>query len=310
MDKQAKIYVAGGQTLVGEAILRQLASQGYEQIVGLPGQEPDLTHAESVHEFFAQHRPDYVFLAAGKSGGIQANQTYPATLMLDNLLVACHVIRAAHAYQTRKLLYLASSCSYPRHSPQPMPVEALLTGILEPTNESYAVAKLAGIKLCEAYRKQYGSDFVVGIPANPFGLGDDFSLEDSHVIPALIRKMHEAKTQGQSSVTLWGTGTPRREFIFADDLADACLFVMEHYSDLMPLNLGGGTDLSIRELAEVIQTVVGFTGELCFDPSKPDGMPLKALDSSPLLALGWQAKTSLELAIAETYRWWLQNGAF
>lgn len=307
MDKQAKIYVAGGQTLVGEAILRQLANQGYGNIVGQPGQEPELTDVRSVDDFFAQHRPAYVFLAAGKSGGIQANQTYPATLMLDNLLVACHVIHAAHRHSVSKLLYLASSCSYPRNSPQPMQVESLLTGTLEPTNESYAVAKLAGIKLCEAYRKQYGSDFIVGIPANPFGIGDDFSLEDSHVIPALIRKMHEAKLQGESQVTLWGTGIPRREFIFADDLADACLFVMGHYSDLSPINLGGGTDLSIRELAAVIKTVVGFTGDLCFDATKPDGMPLKALNSNPLLALGWQAKTSLEEAITETYRWWLQN---
>ncbi len=307
MDKHAKIYVAGGQTLVGAAILRQLAHQGYDSIVGLPGQEPDLTNAQSVDQFFTQHCPEYVFLAAGKSGGIQANQTYPATLMLDNLLIACNTIQSAHRHHVQKLLYLASSCSYPRNSPQPMQVESLLTGTLEPTNESYAVAKLAGMKLCEAYRKQYGSNFIVGIPANPFGIGDDFSLEESHVIPALIRKMHEAKGKGESSVTLWGTGTPRREFIFADDLADACLFVMKHYSDLTPINLGGGTDVSIRELAELIKTVVGFTGDLCFDSNKPDGMPLKALDASPLLVLGWQAKTSLQAAIAETYRWWLQN---
>ena len=306
MERHSKIYVAGGQTLVGAAILRQLERQGYPNIVGRPGEEPELTDATQVDAFFARTAPDYVFLAAGKSGGIGANQKYPAELMLDNLLVECHVIHNAYHYGVKKLLYLASSCSYPKHCPQPMRVESLLTGPLEPTNEAYAVAKIAGIKLCQAYRQQYGVNFIVGIPANAFGPGDDFSLEDSHVIAALIRKMHEAKELDLESVDIWGTGTPRREFIFADDLADACIFIMCEYDSSEPINIGGGSDLSIRKLAELIKEVVGYPGELRFDTSKPDGMPLKVLDSSKLKEMGWQPRTPFRSALSVTYDWFLQ----
>jgi GDP-L-fucose synthase len=307
MEKQAKVYVAGGETLIGAAILRQLERQGYVNIVGRPGEEPDLTDATKVDAFFARTAPDYVFLAAGRSGGIGANQKYPAELMLDNLLVECHVIHSAYRHGVKKLLYLASSCCYPKHCPQPMSVESLLTGPLEPTNEAYAVAKIAGIKLCQAYRQQYGVNFIVGIPANVFGPGDDFSLEDSHVIAALIRKMHEAKVLGAESVEIWGTGTPRREFIFADDLADACIFAMREYNDAEPINLGGGTDLSIAELAELVKEVVGYRGKLRFDTSKPDGMPLKALDSNRLMAMGWRPATPFRIALTETLNAYLQT---
>lgn len=304
MDKKSKIYVAGGETLIGAALLRQLQQQQYTNVIS-PHLEPPLTDGKLVAEFFAEHQPEYVFLAAGKSGGILANQRYPAELMLDNLLVECHVIPSASANGVKKLLYLASSCSYPKLAPQPIQVESLLTGSLEPTNEAYAVAKIAGIKLCQAYRQQYGANFVAGIPANGFGLGDDFSLENSHVIPALIRKMHAAKIKGDRSVEIWGTGTPRREFIFADDLADACIFVMDKYDDQAPINIGGGTDVSIAELAELVKQVVDYPGELHFDASKPNGMMLKALDSAPLLAMGWQPQTDLTSALSATYNWFL-----
>lgn len=301
MKKDAKIYVAGGETLIGSAILRQLEVQGYHNIIGKPPEEPNLTQSEKVKAFFEEYHPEYVFLAAGKSGGIQANQKYPAELMLDNLLVECHVIDSAYRSGVKKLLYLASSCSYPKHCPQPMQVESLMTGSLEPTNEAYAVAKIAGIKLCQAYCHQYGANFITGIPANAFGPGDDFSLEESHVIPALIRKMHEAKIESAESVEIWGTGTARREFILAEDLADACLFIMDKYEEKIPINIGGGLDLSIKELAELIKDAVGYQGLLRFDTSKLDGMPLKALDSSKLNSMGWQPKTSFQVALSVTY---------
>ena len=307
MKKDAKIYVAGGETLLGSAILRQLEVQGYQNVIGKPPEEPNLTHGEKVKAFFEWYRPEYVFLAAGKSGGIQANQKYPAELMLDNLLVECHVIDNAYRYGVKKLLYLASSCSYPKHCTQPMQVESLMTGSLEPTNEAYAVAKIAGIKLCQAYCQQYGANFITGIPANAFGPGDDFSLEESHVIPALIRKMHDAKMARAESVEIWGTGTARREFILADDLADACLFIMDKYEEKIPINIGGGLDLSIKELAELIKDAVGYGGILRFDTSKPDGMALKALDSSKLSSMGWQPKTSFQGAVSLTYDWFLND---
>jgi len=306
LDKQSRIYVAGAEALIGAALVRQLDRQGYRNLVGQPGDAPDLADGAQVDAFFARTKPEFVFFAAGKSGGIRANQKYPADLMIDNLLAACHVIQAAHRHGVKKLLYLASSCSYPKHCPQPMRVESLLTGPLEPTNEAYAVAKLAGLKLCQAYRQQHGANFICGIPADAFGPGDDFSPEDSHVVPALIRRMHEAKLAHAASVEIWGTGSPRREFIFADDLADACLFAMRHYDGPEPLNLGGGSNLSIKELAETIQAVVGFAGELRFDTSKPDGMPLKGLDSSRLLALGWRPQTPFRDALEATYQWFLR----
>ena len=307
MDKSDRIYVAGGQSTIGAALLRQLGHQGYSNVIGARGEEPDLTDAAQVEGFFAKTAPEYVFVAAGKSSGIEGNRKHPAELMLDNLLVECNVIHSAYRHGVKKLLYLASSCCYPKHCPQPMRVESLLTGPLEATNEAYAVAKIAGIKLCQAYRQQYGVPFIVGIPANVFGPGDDFSLEDSHVIPALIRKMHAAKTSGVPSVMMWGTGTPRREFIFADDLADACLFVMQEYDGAEPINLGGGIDLSIAELAELVKEVVGYPGELHFDTSRPDGMPLKALDSSRLIAMGWRPATPFRDALSATCAWFRET---
>lgn len=297
--------MAGARTFIGAALLCQLERQGYSNVISARGEEPDLTDAARVDDFFAKTAPAYVFLAAGKSGGIGANQKYPAELLLDNLLVECHVVHSAWRHRVRKLLYLASSCSYPRQCPQPMREEALLTGPLEPTNEAYAIAKIAGIKLCESYRKQYGANLISGIPANVFGPGDDFGLEDSHVIAALMRKMHEAKMRRQSSVYIWGSGSPRREFIYVDDLADACIFLMEAYDAPQPINIGSGSDVSIRELAGLIQEVVGYPGQLQFDPSKADGMPVKLLDSSRLNALGWRAKMSMQSALSATYAWFL-----
>jgi GDP-L-fucose synthase len=305
LDKDVRIYVAGSATLIGAALLSRLQLDGYSDVVG-DAPELDLTDERAVAAFFLAARPDYVFLAAGRSGGIAANQRYPAELMRDNLLVACNVIHNAWLHGVRKLVYLASSCSYPRLSPQPIPEEAVLTGPLEPTNEAYALAKIAGIKLCEAYRRQYGVCFVSAIPANAFGPGDDFNLEESHVIAALIRKMHEAKIHDRAEVDVWGSGAARREFIFADDLADACVFVMNHYEGAGPINLGAGADLSIRELAEAIRQTVGYAGRLRFDATKPDGMPRKALDSRKLYRLGWRAEAVFEDALAQTYAWYLR----
>ncbi|MFQ5828080.1 MAG: GDP-L-fucose synthase family protein [Candidatus Methylomirabilia bacterium] len=307
MHKLAKIYIAGTETLAGAAILRALERQGYRNIVGMPGEEPELTDSAEVDAFFARTAPEYVFLPGGRSGGIGANQKYPADLIRHNLLVECHVIHSAHRHGVKKLLHLASSCSYPKHCPQPMHVESLMTGPLERTNEPYAVAKLAGIKLCQAYHQQYGANFTSGIPADAFGPGDDFSAEDSHVIPALIRKTHEAKTHRATSVDLWGTGAPRRQFIFVDDLADACIHVMRNYDDPEPINLGGEPDISIKQLAQLIKEVVGYPGELRFDTSKPDGMPVKVLDSSKLAELGWRPKMPFRAALVATFEWYLKH---
>lgn len=293
--------MAGGQTLIGSAILRELDRRGHRNVVGRGGEEPNLLDASAVEAFFARTGPEYVFVAAGRSGGIGANQKNPANLMLDNLLTECHLIHSAHRHGARKLLYLASSCCYPKLCPQPMRVESLLDGPLEPTSEAYALAKIAGIKLCQAYRAQHDAPFVSAIPADAFGPGDDFSAEDSHVVAALVRKIHEAKLRGAESVELWGTGTPRRELLYAEDLAEACLLVMREYDGIEPINIGSGSDLSIRELAELIQDVVGYRGSLRFDPSRPDGMPFKALDSSPLRAMGWRPRTAPRAALAATY---------
>lgn len=306
MEKHAKIYVAGGETLLGAAILDELEGQGYTNLVGRSEKGPELTDATQVDDFFARTVPEYVFLAAGKSGGIGANQKYPAELIRDNLLVECHVIHSAYRYGAKKLLYLASSCCYPKHCPQPMRVESLMTGPLEPTNEAYAISKITGIQLCQAYRKQYGVKFITGIPGDTFGPGDDFSLEDSHVVAALIRKINEAKAAGAKSVEIWGTGNPRREFVFVGDLAGACIFAMNQYDDLKPINLGGdGSGISIRELAELIKEVIGYRGELSFDPTRPDGMPLKILDSTELSEMGWRLRTPIRSALSATYEWYL-----
>lgn len=302
MDRNARIFVAGGSTLIGAALLRILASQSYTNVVGTPPGEPELCSRQEVDSFFSRFRPEYVLFAAGKSGGIEANRLFPADLILDNLLSECHVIDAAHRHGVKKLLYVGSSCSYPKLCPQPMRVESLMTGPLEPTNDAYATAKIAGIKLCQAYARQHAANFISGIPANAFGIEDDFSPAGGHVIPALIGKFHKAKVESHPAVSIWGTGTPRREFIFADDLAEACLFVMREYNDAQtPINLGCGDDLSIRETAELIRDVVGYTGELNFDATKPDGMPLKSLDSTPLIRLGWRPGTPLVEALQKTY---------
>jgi GDP-L-fucose synthase len=307
VNRTARIYVAGGDTLIGAALLDHLRAAGHDQLVGAPPDEPDLTAAGQVEDFFAEARPEYVFLAAGRSGGIQANLAMPAALMLHNLLVTSHVVHAAHVYGVRKLLFLASSCSYPRHAPQPLRAESLMTGALEPTSEAYATARLAGIALCQAYRRQYGSSFVTAIPANPFGPHDDFSPENAHVLPALLRKVYNAKVRGEPEVVVWGTGTPRREFLYAKDLAEACLCVMTRYDGPDPINLGGGAVLSIAEAARAVAEVVGYRGQLCFDPARPDGAPLKALDATPLFGLGWRPRTPFRAALEETYAWFLQH---
>jgi GDP-L-fucose synthase len=299
------IYVAGAKTLIGAAIARKLSEQGFTNIIG--EDEPDLTNANAVDQYFGERKPNYVFLAAGKSGGIEANRYYPATLMLDNLLVECHVIQSAFQAGVQRLLYLASSCSYPKYCNQPMSVESLMSGSLETTNEAYAVAKIAGIKLCQAYKQQYGVNYIVGIPGNAFGPNDDFDLENAHVIPALIHRMHKAKEMNQKTVTVWGTGTPRREFVFSDELADACVFVMEAYDGLEPINLGSGKDFSIAELAEYVKDTVGYRGQIEYDHTRPDGMPLKALDSNPLLKVGWQPDIDFNTALSITYKWFLEH---
>jgi len=307
LKETSRIYVAGGQTLLGAALRERLRAGGFDHLVGEPPREPDLNCPRQVEDFFAAERPEYVFLAAGASGGIRANQAYPACLMRDNLLAVVHVIHAAHCYKTSKLLYLASSCSYPRLAAQPMRVESLMTGPLEPTNEAYAMAKLSGLVLCQAYRRQYGAPFIAAIPANAFGPHDDFSAEDSHVIPGLIRKFHEALCRCENEIRVWGSGRPRREFIYSRDLADACLFVMRNYEADKPINLGGGQDLSIAETADAIASVVGYRGQVSFDRSQPDGMPLKSLDAEPLRKLGWTPSTPFPTALAETYDWFLHS---
>ena len=307
MNRDARIYVAGGNTLLGAALIERLQTDGCRNLVGLPPDQPDLTVSGQVEDFFGEARPEFVFLAAGQSGGIGRNQAQPAALMLDNLLSASHVIHAAHTHDVCKLLYVGSACCYPRDAPQPMRIESLMTGPLEQTNAAYATAKLAGLQLCAAYRRQCGARFITAIPANPFGPHDDFSEEGGHVIPALLRRTHEAKQRSDSELTVWGTGTPRREFIPAPDLADACMFVMQHYEEAEPINLGGGMDLSIAELAQVIADVVGFRGRIRFDATKPDGMLRKVLDSTPLRALGWRPATNFRTALAETYAWFLQH---
>jgi GDP-L-fucose synthase len=302
----ARVFVAGGLTLIGAAVLERLRRSD-ATIVGAPPAEPDLTDAQAVEDFFAESSPEYVILAAGKSGGIRANQLYPATLMRDNLLVATHVLDAARRHGVRRLLYLASSCCYPRLAAQPLRIESLSTGPLESTNEAYATAKVAGLVLCRAYGEEYGVDFVSAIPANSFGPGDDFSPEGSHVIPGLMRRMYEAKQRGDSAFPIWGTGQAQREFVYAPDLADACLFVLSHYPEGGPINLGGGANRSIADVAHTIADVVDYRGRLIFDRSKPDGMPLKGLDSSPLQALGWQPVTDFRQALSLTYDWFLHN---
>lgn len=302
-----RIYVAGHRGLVGSALLRRLKLEGFSDVITRTSKELDLRDQNAVDSFFAAEAPEVVILAAAKVGGIVANSTYPADFLYDNLVIASNAIHAAHRHGVRKLLNLGSSCIYPRLAPQPLKEEYLLTGPLETTNRAYAVAKIAAIELCDAYRAQYGNDFISAMPTNLYGPGDNYDLQNSHVLPALIRKLHEAKGSGLPTVTVWGSGTPRREFLHTDDLADACLFLLEHVSIPGPINVGTGRDISIRELAQVIAEVVGFRGEFLFDTSKPDGTPRKLLDVGLLEGLGWQAKTDLREGIQDAYAWFRAN---
>ncbi len=308
MHLHARVFVAGAgnpetpATMAGRALLRRLRASGFTELVGADNNEPDLLDRRAVDRFFAHTRPEYVFVVAGKTAGIVGNLRSPADLMIDNLLIAGHVIPAAWQHGVTKLLYLSSSCTYPRIASHPLAVSSLWTGPLEPTSAAYAVAKLAGLALCDASRRQFGTPFIGAIGADAYGPGDDFDPENSHVVGALIRRLHEAKIAGSSSVEVWGSGTPRREFIYVDDLADACIFAMRHYDGADPINLGTGMSTSIAELAETVRHVVGYAGELKFDRTKPDGMPFKGLDSGPLRALGWQPRVDLREGLNLTYQ--------
>lgn len=301
MNLDSKIYVAGHNGMVGSAIVRALRAGGYTNLVMRSSSELDLRHQGEVNDFFLSERPEYVFLAAAKVGGILANNTYRAEFLYDNLMIESNVIHAAYKNDVEKLLFLGSSCIYPKMAPQPLKEEYLLTGPLEYTNEPYAIAKIAGIKLCDAYRDQYGADFISVMPTNLYGPNDNYDLKTSHVLPALLRKFIEAKRNGDPSVTMWGTGSPKREFLHVDDLADACLFLMESYSDSGFVNIGTGEDISIRNLAELIRDIVGYEGEITHDTSKPDGTPRKLMDVSKLNQLGWSASISLRDGIQKVF---------
>jgi GDP-L-fucose synthase len=309
MKRDARVFVAGGTTLPGRALIDLLRAENFTHLVGVGPDEPDVTDAAGTESFFAAARPEFVFLCAGKSGGIGLNRACPVELMRDNLLATTSVLHAAYRTGTAKLLYLASSCAYPKHAPQPLAVAALGTGQMEPTSEAYATAKFAGWKLCDAYRREYGCKFVTGFPANAFGPHDDFGADSGHVIPALIRRAHEAKLRGDRELVVWGTGTPRREFIYSRDLARACLFVAQNYDGDPPINLGSGTDLDIAEVARAVADVVGFRGRIRFDATRPDGAALKALDSTPLHEMGWRAEVDFRAAVAATYDWFLHHRA-
>jgi GDP-L-fucose synthase len=304
----ARIYVAGHTGLVGSALVRRLRAAGHENLLTPARSELDLTVADQVNDFFREERPEYVFLAAARVGGIMANSTFPVEFLRENLLIQLNVLHAAAAeVGVERLLFLGSSCIYPKHAPQPMKEEHLLTGPLEPTNEPYSIAKIAGIKLCQAYARQHGADFISVMPTNLYGPGDNFDLQTSHVLPALLRKFHEAREEGHPEVEIWGTGTPRREFMHVDDLADACLFLLQHATPPDLINVGVGRDISIRELAELIQNVVGYRGKLRFDSSKPDGTPRKLLDVSVMARLGWTAQVPLRYGIEATYHWYRER---
>lgn len=304
MNKNSKIYIAGHTGMVGSAIYRHLTAQGYTNIIGMRSKEMDLRFQDHVHDYFDRERPDYVILAAAKVGGIMANNQYRAEFLYDNLMIEANVIHAAFLANVKKLLFLGSSCIYPRDAPQPLKEEYLLTGPLEQTNEPYAIAKIAGIKLCDAYRSQYGCNFISAMPTNLYGPNDNYDLERSHVVPALIRKFHEAKINHHEEVVLWGTGTPLREFMHVDDLASACMFLMEKYDEPGCINIGTGEEITILDLAHLIKRIVGYEGQIVHDTTKPDGTPRKLMDSSRLKALGWSPKISLESGITDVYKAW------
>ncbi|MNI44502.1 GDP-L-fucose synthase [compost metagenome] len=310
MQTNSKIYVAGHRGMVGSAIVRRLQEKGYKNVFGKMSRELDLRNQESVKQFFAQEQPEYVFLAAAKVGGILANSTFPAQFLYDNLMIQSNIIEAAKNHGVKKLLFLGSTCIYPRLAPQPLKEEYLLSGALEPTNEPYAIAKIAGIKMCNAYNKQYGTDYISVMPTNLYGPNDNFDLEQSHVLPALMRKIHEAKVNGDESVTLWGSGTPLREFLHVDDLADACVYLMENQSaqeiDTF-VNIGTGNEISIRELAELLCNIIGYKGNLVYDSEKPDGTPRKVTDVARLEQLGWRYSIELKEGVQDTYQWYLEH---
>ncbi|OOB79502.1 MAG: GDP-fucose synthetase [Epulopiscium sp. Nuni2H_MBin001] len=303
---EGKIYVAGHRGLVGSHILECLQEQGYTNIITMTRNELDLRNQSAVLDFFMEEKPQYIFLAAAHVGGIQANNTYPAEFIMNNLQIQCNVIDAAYKSGVKKLLFLGSSCIYPKMCPQPMAEEYLLTGELEPTNEAYAIAKIAGLKMCEFYNRQYGANFISVMPTNLYGPNDNFDLESSHVLPALLRKIHEAKLNNSPTVEVWGSGEPLREFLYVKDMAEACICIMENYDAANFLNIGTGVEVSIRQLAEIIKNVVGYSGELVFDVSKPDGTPRKLLDVSKLHDLGWYHKVDLIEGIEKTYKWYLE----
>lgn len=307
MNKDSKIYVAGHRGLVGSAIVRNLEERGYTNIIYRTHKELDLTRQVEVEKFFEEEKPEYIFLAAAKVGGIHANNTRPAEFIYDNLMIESNIIHSAYKYGVKKLLFLGSSCIYPKFANQPIKEEYLLTGELEPTNEAYAIAKITGIELCKFYRRQYGCDFISAMPTNLYGINDNFDLETSHVLPALIRKFHEAKINNQEEVVMWGTGKPLREFMYVDDLADALVHLMLNYSDEIHVNLGTGKDLSIGELAQIVKEVVGYEGKIVNDLTKPDGTPRKLLDVSRLEATGWKYKTELREGIEKVYKWYLET---
>jgi len=303
LDRSKKIYVAGHRGLVGSALVRKLEKEGFTNIITRTHTELDLTRQAEVEDFFEKEKPDYVILAAAKVGGIYANDTYPADFIMKNLQIECNVIDAAYKNEVKKLLFLGSSCIYPKECPQPIKEEYLLSDYLEKTNEAYALAKIAGLKMCAYYNKQYGTNYISVMPCNLYGINDNFSLENSHVLPALIRKFHEAKIKGEPSVIIWGSGKPLREFLNVDDLADACLFLMDHYEGDDFFNVGYGEEVTIMELALLIKKVVGFEGELIMDANKPDGTMRKLTDISRIKALGWEPKITLEAGVEETYQW-------
>ena len=305
MQNNKSIFIAGHRGMVGSAIVRKLQDEGFNNLITAPSSELDLRNQQSVNDWFGITKPEYVFLAAAKVGGIVANNSYRAEFLYDNLMIESNIIHAAYKNGVKKLLFLGSSCIYPRMADQPMKEEYLLTGLLEPTNEPYAIAKIAGIKLCEAYRDQYGCNFISAMPTNLYGQGDNYHLQNSHVIPALLRKFHEAKTSGNPHVELWGTGSPLREFMYVDDLADACFHLMQHYNEKLFVNIGTGEEVSIKQLAMLVQEVTGFNGDIHFDTSKPDGTPRKLMDSSRLHDMGWKHSTSLKEGLAKAYQFFL-----
>jgi len=307
MEKSSKIYVAGHRGLVGSAIVQNLETKGYHNIITRTHREIDLTNQQAVRNFFEREKPEYVVLAAAKVGGIHANNSMPAEFLYQNLMIQSNVIECAHQFEVKKLLFLGSTCIYPKLAPQPLQEEALLTGALEPTNEAYAIAKISGLEMCKFYKRQYGDNFISCMPTNLYGPNDNFDLNHSHVLPALLRKFHEAKRSGEETVEIWGSGTPLREFLYVDDMADACVFLLEHYDGEQHVNIGTGDEITIANLAKLIKHVVGYEGELRFNPDMPDGTPRKVTDVSKLHRLGWKHRVSLEEGIQQAYQWFVTD---